>query len=62
MPWVMPRIEVEAKANIIPRESGQTSDWSLIARKSCRTFEGGQANDDQCGWCGLRLGSGLARY
>ena len=46
---VMGRIGVEAKADIIPRESGQTSIWSIFTREHGEpSKEGKQMKADAC--------------
>jgi hypothetical protein len=42
---VMGRIGIESIDNIIPRESGQTSVWSLVARKIDKPTLGDNADD-----------------
>ncbi len=51
---VMERIGVKPKGNITPRESGQTSIWSLVTRELEKTGKEDKADDGSIDyWCGL---------
>jgi len=52
---VMEGIGVEPTGDITPRESGQTSTWSLVTRKPGKLPSRGKADDGglRPGWCAL---------